>query len=141
MFQRHFLKNIDVGQVADAVAKSLGPIKGPPFHIDHVIVDADRRFSAKIEQVTLVTSAGPPTRHEINASQITNYEPIVIAVPWWLHYSLGIPYFWWRAVRHEHFANQVLPHVLFIIAIVLVCCKFLGIDPAGIFGILSAAAV
>ena len=141
IFQQHFLKSIDVDQVADAAAKKYGAIVGGPLHFDRVIVDGDRRFSAKIEQVTLVTSADPPNRYSIQAGQMPNYEPIVIAVPWWLHYSLGIPYFWWRAVRHEHFANRVLPHVLFIIAIALICCKSFGIEPAGIFGILSAATV
>lgn len=138
MFQRYFFKSIDVDQVANAAEKSHRAIIVAPLRIDHVVVDGDRRFSAKIEKVTLVTSADPPNRYNIQAGQMPNYEPIVIAVPWWLHYFLGIPYFWWRAVRHEHFANLVLPHVLFIIAIALICCKSLGVDPAGIFGILSA---
>ena len=141
MFQRYFFKRIDVDQVADAAVKSHRAIKIAPLRIEHVVVDGDRRFSAKIEQVLLVTSADSPNRFSISAGQMPDYEPIEIAVPWWLHYSLGIPYFWWRAVRHEHFANLVLPHILFIIAIALICCKFLGIDPAGIFGILSLATV
>lgn len=141
MFQRHFLKSIDVDQVADATAKKYGTIVGAPLKFDRVYVDGERRFSAKIGQISFVNSAKPPTGYSIHVNDMPNYEPIEIAVPWWLHYSLGIPYFWWRAVRHEHFANRVLPHVLFIIAIALICCKSLGIEPAGIFGILSAATV
>ena len=141
IFQQHFLKSIDLDQVTAFLANQHGTIKGSPLHLKSVVVDGNRRFNAKIVQISLLNSEEPPNGYDINASAMPNYEPIEITIPWWLHYSLGIPYFWWRAVRHEHFATRVLPHVLFFIAIVLICCKSFGIEPAGIFGILSVATV
>ncbi len=140
-FQRHLLVNIDTDQILKS-ADEEGYLRNPEFFVDRIFIDGHKRLSAKIEQISLVDTSDesePPTRYSISSNQMMDGKPILVAIPWWMHYSLGIPYFWWRAVRHEHFANQVLPHFVFITAVALICCKSLGYDPAGLFGILSVS--
>jgi len=135
-FQRHLLKNIDIKTVLNS-ADEAGYLTGGEMTIEHIYVDGDKRLTAKVEQISIADASDESGGlYSVNSSQMMDGQPILVAIPWWMHYGIGIPFYWWRVIRHEYFANQVLPHVLFVAALALIVLKFSGVDPAGMFGIL-----
>lgn len=98
------------------------------------------KLIARVEQISVLdASEESRPRYSVNSGQLMDGKPVLVAIPWWMHYGIGIPFFWWRVVRREHFANQVLPHILFVTAAALIIVRLAGVDPAGIFGILPEA--
>ncbi|HNP64928.1 MAG TPA: hypothetical protein PKH39_13410 [Woeseiaceae bacterium] len=136
-FQRHLLKNIDTDTVLKS-ADEAGYLTGGEMSIEQIFVDGDKRLIAKVEQISVAdVSEESGSLYSVNSYQMMDGKPILVAIPWWMHYGIGIPFYWWRVIRHEYFANQIFPHILFVVALALIVLKVAGFDPAGLFGILS----
>ena len=137
VFHRYLKKRTDF-KAASNIAKARYNLSASDDLIpDSVVADGNRRLFVIIENYEFLSQDNPNNRYAVNLNQLPMEDRIKVAIPWWFHFGVGIPYFLWHALRREHFADQVLPNVVFIAAAALIYCKFLGVDPAGVFGMIS----
>lgn len=77
------------------------------------------------------------TNYDVGTTDFPGEREIELRVPWWFHCIHSPGFFLRRAFRDESFADQILPQIVFGVAVFLIACKAVGVDPAGIFGLLS----
>lgn len=105
-----------------------GEVSGEVMNINE---DSPSRFSFKVSTITfkqsedtgIVIKAGP------NAPELK--------IPFIVHVRMSTVFRVWRALRREDFADTVLPHIVASVAATLVFFAWLGLDPAGVFGLLD----
>lgn len=137
VFQLYLKRRLDFEVALEHVRSTHGISASEELVPDSVSAGGDRRLSVTIDAYAFYYRGNPNSKVAVASNKLPEQHRIKVTIPWWVHFGVGVPYFLWNALRHEGFANQVLPHVIFIAAITLICCKIMGVDPAGVFGIIS----
>lgn len=135
LFQNFFKKKLKAGY-ADSLeymeSTVLGGPGGPRGYITNVHAEGSRRLQIVVHQITFdIEGMGNCMAH------VRESEGLIVDIPWWLHFGL-VPFVSiWQAFRGDDFGNVVLPHLVALTALILVSLNSLGVDPAGLFGILD----
>lgn len=135
LFQNFFKKKLKA-DYADSLeymeSTVLGGPGGPRGYITNVHAEGSRRLRTVVHQITFdVEGMGNCLAH------VRESEGLIVDIPWWMYFGLAPFVSIWQAFRGEDFGNVVLPHVVALTALVFVSLSSMGVDPAGLFGILD----
>ena len=141
-FQKRFVKLKNVNALANLLrtnfneymaSKGKGPIPDP-VNLIRWQLDYSKRSAATVRSVTFQNTDHPHNKYIVEVDKLPGNASYSIEIPWWLNVQIGTLVYCRRAVRHEGFANQIMPQMLALVALILIVCKVTGLDPAGFFG-------
>ncbi len=132
-FHRYIVDRIDLPTLVQcAQDKDIDFPDEPVLH--KVLYGEYRQLLVTIRRLEFLPGPIGGSVYSIDTDMFPGSVPIQVKIPFWMHYRLGVPHYWKRAVRHEAFSIYILPHISFAVAIALVVCKLWFKDPAGFFG-------
>lgn len=140
-FQKRLAKLKNVNDLADTLrtqfngySLSKGKDQIPdPVKLIRSQLDYSKRSAATVSSVTFQNTDHPHYEYIVEVAKLPGNASYSIEIPWWLNVQIGTLVFCRRAVRYEGFANQIMPQILALVALILIVCKVTGLDPAGFF--------